>query len=142
MVSKVDLLGISAAIGTGFTYLIGGWDMVVQWLLIFMVFDILTGVLVAMTQHEVSSDQYLKGLTKKLGVLIMLMMANGIDVVADLEEPVIRTAVVWAALGYEGISILENIVAIGVPVPDVLRRALANLKAEGEYEREMQRRGG
>ena len=129
---KVNVLSVLAAIGTGFTYLIGGWDMVIQWLLIFMAFDIFTGVLAAVTRKEVSSDIYLNGMTKKIGVLIMIMVANGIDVVVGLEEPVVRTAVTWGALGYEGISVLENIVLLGVPIPSVLRNALEALREKGE----------
>ncbi len=43
----------------------------------------------------------------------------------------IRTAVIFFYLSNEGISILENSVAMGLPIPDKLRTVLEQLRSEG-----------
>ena len=44
-----------AAIGTGLTYIFGGWDTVIIVLVIFMALDYLTGVMAAIFHKELSS---------------------------------------------------------------------------------------
>ena len=44
----------------------------------------------------------------------------------------VRTAVIFFYLSNEGISILENATAIGLPLPDKLKDALAQIKGREE----------
>jgi phage-related holin len=44
----------------------------------------------------------------------------------------IRTAVIFFYLSNEGLSILENAVVIGLPIPDKLKVVLEQLRSEGD----------
>ena len=49
-----------------------------------------------------------------------------------LQEPLLRTVVIMFFIANEGLSMLENAAAIGVPIPKRLVEALEALKEKGE----------
>ena len=58
---------IISVILTFFIYLLGGWDVALQSLLIVIVIDYLTGVASAIYNKELNSKTGLKGILKKFG---------------------------------------------------------------------------
>ena len=44
----------------------------------------------------------------------------------------LRTAILFFYISNEGISLLENAAAIGLPIPQILRDALAQLRSKSE----------
>ena len=123
---------IIAALGTAAVYLFGGWDMMLQVLLIFIAFDLLTGVMAAFKKKDVSSDVYLYGAIRKVGILILVSIGHLLDIVMHFEDPMVRTAVIFWLIAREGISILENLGVMGVNIPEILEEALRILKKEHE----------
>ncbi len=125
---------IFAAFATGISYLFGGWSTALTALVIFLAADYLTGVLCAVSHRELSSETGTKGLIKKLMVLIILITAGLLDRVIGSEQWLCRTAVCYFYIANEGISILENITRLGVPVPKKIRAVLIQLKGRAEDE--------
>jgi len=123
---------IIAALGTAAVYLFGGWDMMLQVLLIFIAFDLLTGVMAAFKKKDVSSDVYLYGVIRKVGILILVSIGHLLDIVIEFDDPMVRTAVIFWLIAREGISILENLSVVGVKIPEILKEALRILKKEHE----------
>lgn len=121
---------VFTALGTVGVYLFGGFDMILQVLVAFLVFDIVTGVLYGIAQGELSSEIYLNGAFKKVGILVLVTMAHLIDQIVQMDDPLIRTVVIMTLIGYEGISILENLANLNVPVPSKLQDILKTLKEE------------
>ena len=76
---KDYLNGIIAVIGTGLTYIFGGWDTVILVLVVFMALDYLTGVMAAIFHKELSSNVGFKGVFKKVTILIVLIVAVLLD---------------------------------------------------------------
>jgi toxin secretion/phage lysis holin len=121
-----------AVLGTFFTYFFGGWDTVLLVLVAFIVLDYCTGVLGAFIQKEVSSSIGARGILKKATILIVLIVAVLLDKLIGNEGQVFRTAVCYFYICNEGISLLENIAKIGVPVPRKLLDVLVQIKDKGE----------
>lgn len=123
-----------AAIGTGLTYIFGGWDTVLIVLTIFMALDYLTGVMAAIANKELNSNVGFKGLFKKVTILIVLIVAVLLDRLLNNDTWVFRTLVAYFYIANEAISLLENSARIGLPVPQKLLDILAQLKKKGEGE--------
>ena len=122
---------IVATIGTGLTWLFGSWDTALIVLIAFMVLDYITGLLRAWINKEVSSDVGLKGIARKTVIFIVLIVAVLLDRLLNTGTWVFRTLICYFYIANEGISLLENCAGLGLPIPDKLKYALAQLK-DGE----------
>ena len=120
---------VLAAIATGAVYLLGGFDVALNCLLICIVLDYVSGIIKAYVKKELSSSIGLKGILKKVGVLVIVALATLIDRVTG-ETGAIRTLVIYYFVANEGLSIIENIGAAGVPIPAKLKKALKELKKD------------
>lgn len=122
---------IVAGIGTGFTWLFGTWDTALMVLVSFMVLDYATGLIRAYINKEVSSDIGLKGIARKAVIFVVLIVAVLLDRLLNTGTWVFRTLVCYFYIANEGISLLENCAGLGLPIPEKLKDALAQLK-DGE----------
>lgn len=133
--------GICAAVGVAGSVvanLLGGWNNSMKSLLICMVADYITGLIVAGVFKKsgksktgaLSSQAGWKGLAKKGVTLLIVMVANQMDVTLGMN--VIREAVVIGFLANEIISIVENAGLMGIPIPAVITKAIEVLKSKGE----------
>ncbi|HOO12364.1 MAG TPA: phage holin family protein [Bacillota bacterium] len=104
----------------------GGWDVWLKALVLFVVLDYLSGVLAAGVQKKLDSSVGYKGIAKKVFIFILVAVAVQVDILAG--SNVIRLAVVGFSLGIEGLSILENAGRAGIPLPEPLINALVQLK--------------
>lgn len=127
---KYICFGISF-IFTNIIYLLDGIDISLQCLIIAIVLDYISGVIKAFTLKQLSSKIGFKGLLKKIGILMIVMLGVLVDRVAG-NTGAIRTLVIYYFVANEGLSILENIAITGVPIPNVLKKALKELKKEGK----------
>lgn len=109
-------------------YLIGGLDSLVIALLCFVAADYITGICAAVYTKTLSSEIGFKGILKKICIFILVCIANLIDVSVIGSGSTIRTAVIFFYISNEGISLLENAVRLGLPIPDKLKSILANLE--------------
>ena len=131
--TKGLLLAAAGAIGAACSNFLGGWDMALQTLIGFMVADYITGVTVAAVfvrsdkteSGALSSAAGIKGLFRKGGMLLLVYIACRLDALSGGE--LIRDAVVAALVANEGVSVLENLGAMGVPMPAMIIRALEQL---------------
>ena len=124
--------GIVAIIATFFTYLFGSWDLALQVLIVFMVLDYVTGVLYAFISNQLNSEVGFKGLVKKLMILVVLIIGVMLDRILGTGNWVLRTLVCYFYIANEGISLLENVANIGIPIPNKIRNALEQLNKDDE----------
>lgn len=101
-------------------------------LITFVVIDYITGLMVAVLEHKLSSEVGFKGIFKKVLIFILVGIGNMIDVYLFKNGSAIRTAVIFFYVSNEGISIIENAVKIGLPVPEKLKDILEQLKSKEE----------
>lgn len=93
---------------------------------------------------RLSSGAAFKGLLKKVLILIVIGLAALIDR-AVTEGSGIQIAVVTGATSFwfiasEGLSVLENAAAMGVPIPRILLHALDVMRQQGEPPDESQKK--
>ena len=117
-----------AVMGTLLTWLLGTWDMALKVLITFMVVDYVTGLIKGWYTKELSSDIGLKGIARKFLIVLVLIVAVLLDRLLSEGTWVFRTLAAYFYIANEGISILENIIVLGVPVPEQLKDALAQLR--------------
>lgn len=118
---------MTAFLGTVFIWLFGAWDLSLMILVTTMALDYVTGVTRGYINKQLSSEYGFRGLAKKLTIFYVLILAVLIDRLIG-QGWVFRTLVCFWYTSNEGASILENAAAIGLPVPDKLVEALAQLK--------------
>ena len=121
---------ICAAIGGFCGTLWGALDGVMMALIAFIVIDYITGLMVAIVNKTLNSSVGFKGLAKKVFILLLVLIANILDVHIMGGSGVVRGVVIAFYLANEGISILENAGKLGVPYPQKLKDVLEQLKEE------------
>lgn len=121
-----------AAMGGALGAVLGGWDGFLYALVLFVAVDYLTGVLVAVMRRKLSSEAGFRGIAKKMVIFCLVAVAQVIDVQIIRNGSVVRTAVIFFYLSNEGISIVENAAALGLPVPRKLKDVLEQLKDDSE----------
>lgn len=129
-----------AAIGTVAAYLFGGWSQILTILLLLMGVDYLSGLIVAGVFHAsektenggLESRAGWKGLCRKGMTLAVVWVAGQIDIM--LGTGYFKDGVALAFALNEILSIIENAGLMGVPIPDILRRAIEILKNKSDGE--------
>ncbi|QYR20791.1 phage holin family protein [Paenibacillus sp. sptzw28] len=122
---------IAASAGLFITDWLGGWDKALQVLLVLMLFDYITGVLGAIKNKKVNSDIMFWGGIRKVTVLFVVGLASLLDEWVQPGAPVFRTAAIYFYGGREGLSVVENLGVIGVPLPGRMREWLEQLSEKG-----------
>lgn len=122
---------ITGTLATTLVFLLGGWDIALQLLLIAVCLDYLTGVLKAIYNKKLNSTIGAKGIVKKIGYFLLVAVAVMIDRIMG-DTGAIRTLVIYFFVANEGISILENWGDMGVPFPQKLRDTLEQLKTDND----------
>ena len=120
---------ISSTILTTIIYYLGGLDMALKTLLILMILDYITGICKSIINKKVNSVIGLKGIIKKVGYLIIVALSFLLDGMVG-DTGAIRNLVVYFFVANEGISILENWGAMGLPLPSKILEVLEQLKKE------------
>ncbi|WP_295282179.1 phage holin family protein [Veillonella sp.] len=123
---ELEVGGLVAIIGTIIHYFLGQWTPLLETLIIFMLFDYITGVMSAWINpyKKLDSRKGMNGLKRKGVILIMVMVGHFFDNAIG-QNTMTRDIVALFYLGNEGLSILENVANCGVPVPNKLKDKLA-----------------
>ena len=138
---KAIICTIFGAIGGMIAHLFGGWTEDMITLIIFMAVDFIMGLIVAGVFHKsnksqsgaLSSHAGWVGLCKKGVVLLFVLITHRLDML--LETDYIRTTAIIGFIANEVISIIENAGLMGVPLPEVIIKAIEILKHRAENER-------
>ena len=122
---------VIAFLSTTIIYLFNGVDVAMSCLLIAIVIDYISGLIKAYECKVLSSKIGFRGILKKVGVLLVVMLAVLIDRVTG-ETGAIRTLVIYYFVANEGLSIVENLAEAGIPIPKSLKKALKAMKKENK----------
>ena len=109
---------------------LGGWDALLSALMLFIIVEYLTQILVVILNKKISSEVGFCGIAKKVSIFFLVAVGNIIDALIIQNGSAIRTAVIVFYLSNEGITILENVAVLGLPIPKKLKNILEQLKNE------------
>lgn len=109
------------------TYLYGDMDGLIVALCVAIILDYVTGLIKAGITHTLSSEIGFKGILKKILILLIVALAHVVDNCVGSGDTWRNIAIVFYICN-EGISILENAVACGLPVPDKLKNILNDME--------------
>ena len=137
---KYTVSAIAGVVGSIITYALGGWDLALQTLLIFMAVDYITGLIVAgvfkkspkTKKGGLSSLIGWKGLCRKGVILLFVLIGYQLDNVIGVDY--IRNAIIIAFMANEALSITENAGLMGIPIPAVITKAIEILKNKEKEE--------
>lgn len=118
----------AALIGVAAGAIFGRLDGFMFALIAFIVIDYITGVLVAIYKKKLSSEIGFKGILKKVCIFALVAVGNIFDVYVMESGACVRTSIIFFYIANEGISILENVSRLNVPIPESLKNILQQLK--------------
>lgn len=129
---KLELLSGMVSVFIG--YMVGEFDPAFRILLILMITDIVVGVIdviffrVTKYGNKFSSNGLIQGAIQKGLMFAIIVIATQLDILLDFDY--IRTGSVMYLITCEGISIIENLVKIGVPCPEFIKNILEVVNEE------------
>ncbi|MGX8705597.1 MAG: phage holin family protein [bacterium] len=142
-----DAIRYLAAMGGVMVGWWGGWSAGSKVLVILMVVDYVSGCACALTGHSAKTESghfwsqvAVAGILKKVFTMAVILMAALLDQVlsggsgAENSATMFRSAAEFFYIATEGLSIVENVGLMGVPVPKPLRQALEVLRDKGDKE--------
>ncbi len=122
------LKNILAAVCALCGLLFGDCDGLIIALAALMVMDYISGVLAAVAHKKLSSEIGAKGIAKKVFMLLIVAVANIVDINVIGEGHVLKSVTTIFYIANECISLIENGGRLGVPVPNKLLEVLEQLK--------------
>lgn len=127
------VFGASLAVVTG---LLGGADLWLLTLVGFTVADYITGLLKGILTKTLNSRTAFIGGMRKLLIYVIVGVAVSLDALMLPDSPILRGLAIGYYIATEGLSILENISACGVPFPKKLKDVLLTLQNSSEGPKE------
>lgn len=131
---KNHFCAMTGLVGAAVSWAFGGWDAALTALMICMGIDYISGSLVALVFHNskksesgcYNSSYGLKGLCKKGLMLLFVLAAVQIDRI--MGTAYVRDTVCIGFCTNEVLSIVENLGLAGIPMPQVIIKALEQLQ--------------
>jgi toxin secretion/phage lysis holin len=124
---QLAIAGAGGFLGWFLGWFLGGLDGLIYALIAFVVVDYVTGVLRAVVEKKLSSRIGAHGIAKKVAIFLLVGVAHMLDTHFLGNTGALRAAVICFYLSNEGVSLLENATAIGLPIPEKLKDVLAQL---------------
>ncbi len=118
----------TAIVGGFITSLLGGWDMALRVLVLFVVLDYITGLVAAYCDQTLNSKVGFRGIAKKIMLFVPVAVGYWLDMLMGQE--ILRNLAIFFYLANEGLSMVENLGRAGVPVPDPIKDALIQIKGK------------
>ena len=115
-------------------YFIGGMDGLMIILLVLMGIDYITGVMCGIADKKLSSKVGFIGICRKVLILLMVGIANLLDVNIIQTGSMLRSATLFFYISNEGVSVLENAAKLGLPIPKKIKDVLEQLHDKSEKD--------
>jgi toxin secretion/phage lysis holin len=109
-------------------WFLGGYDAILMVLLTLIIIDYVTGLLRAAFENKLSSNIGWRGIARKILTFVLIGVAHIIGYYVLNDDGVLRSIAIFFYIGNEGLSILENCVAMGMPLPDKFKDTLKQIR--------------
>lgn len=116
------------------SWFLGNPDEAMCALIIFIAADLLTGIMSSIADHQFSGNTLLKGIAKKICILILIGIAHTMDLNLLSETELLRNPVLFFFISSEGISVCKNASKLGVTIPGGLKKELIRMIQEDQND--------
>lgn len=99
---------------------------------VILILEMLSGVLAAIKNKELSSTKFRKGLLSKSGYFVQIALVFLVSIMISMPY-LLYADLLWIACS-EGVSVLENLNRMGVPIPEFVKNVLEKTKQNTEDE--------
>lgn len=106
-----------------------GDEKFLYFLIILMCVDIVSGFAKAVKNENLWSKRSFRGIAKKTLIFCIIILANIIDMILNLNGSLITLTVLYY-IANEGVSIVENCAEMGILVPEEIRNKLKVMNDE------------
>ena len=113
-------------------YFLGGFDVAITTLTVFIIVDVVTGLLKAIVEKNLSSKVMWTGILKQVCTYLRVGLAHISSIYTGIEG--LRLLTVSFYIADEALSILENVGKIGVPIPKKLKDDLDQLRQDNDSD--------
>lgn len=117
-----------------FVFLFGDWTLMLQILVAVLVMELLTGLAKGIYNSNLNSKIFSRGLIKKGLIFLVIILAHFVDVITGAGSAFMTLAILYY-IGVEGISIIENLSQMGIPIPEALRKKFEQLRNDNDNEK-------
>lgn len=112
-------------------FLLGARDNLIISLVIIVVFDYITGVLVAIKNKKLNSKIGFYGLIKKMLYFLAVALGVTLDRLTGTNG-ICRNMIIYLFVANDSISILENLGKYGIKLPEKIKEILEQIKEENK----------
>lgn len=134
MKNKTTFDTIVGICGGTVTYILGGWDIALITLAVFMILDYITGMGASYITKNWNSETGAIGLVKKGTIILLIVLGVFLDRLVTGDTWIFRNIIVMFYIANEGLSVIENCGRIGLPIPKRLLNALEQLQTDNDTE--------
>lgn len=129
VLDKIDyiLAGIGAIIG----YFLGGLDQLLTVFAVIFVIDTMSGIIKSNINGTYSSKEFRHGILNKCGYILAIILVVQLDKILG-NTGALRSALLFCFIYNEGVSVVENLGEMGVPIPKAITNALEVLHKKSE----------
>ena len=99
-------------------------------LMILVSLDYLTGICLAIRKKELSSSIGAKGIANKVRIFVLVSLSNVVDTYFSITGSAIEAITIMFYCTNEAISIIENAVKMGIPLPAKLVSCMKAFKSK------------
>ena len=131
ILDKIDyiLAGIGAIVG----YFLGGLDQLLTVFAIIFVVDTVSGIIKSNINGTYSNKTFRKGILNKCGYILAIILVVQLDKLLG-NTGALRTALLFCFIYNEGVSVVENLGEMGVPIPKAISSALEVLHKKNDAD--------
>lgn len=109
-------------------WMLGGFDGLLFSLFLFVIIGYITTLMLCILKNKIMEDLKLQGIFQRILVFLLVVVANFMDALIVNTGSALRAATIFFYIFQEAILILNNVVEMGIPIPEKLREAVEGLK--------------
>lgn len=106
----------------------GGFDDLFASLTLFVLIAHITDGMCAVVDHKSLGKASIQEVFKSILIFILVGIGNILDANILADAQALRTVIILFYLSVEGMAILENVVYLGLPVPEQLKEILEQMR--------------
>lgn len=127
---------IGTVIGNWFNWFMGDSDNLLYALITFVLLEYLSSIICAIKDKVLTKEVSLPSICEKVLIFAMVGVGHVLDSYVVGGSTVLRTTVSYFYIAVEGVTLLNNAVYLGLPIPQVLKSVFEQLlnKATGRNE--------